>query len=189
MRTKQTPSETMDQSEILPQSMVEIKTIVLKPRLDNRDIQLIGEQIGPCLFSRFGFKPRSNVIRLLCVESYFEPFLIIGGKYSLDYCKRHVFKVDVENKTNKLFVAGQEFNLEKSDSAETSRKIKLKGEEYVHYERHAFFILDRMKREISPEKLPMAPFDIRRGNCLPGMESVSKNLCPYSANIKFKGKQ
>jgi len=35
----------MPQAETLPQSMVDIKTIVLKPRLDQGDIQLIGEKV------------------------------------------------------------------------------------------------------------------------------------------------
>ena len=81
MNDKQPQSEIMFQAETLPQSMVEVKTIVLKPRLDQGDIELIGDKIKPRLFSRFGFKPRPENVRLICSELYFEPYLLIGGKY------------------------------------------------------------------------------------------------------------
>jgi len=152
----------MSDSESLPQSMTDTKTIVFKPRLDQGDIHLIGERIRPCLFSRFGFKPRPADMRLLCSERYFEPYLIIGGQYVLDYCKKHVFKVEVEESTSKVFVAGQELKPEKSDPTLTNRIIKIKGEERSHYERQAYFILDRLRREIPAEKLPFAPFYIQK---------------------------
>ena len=152
----------MAHSESLPQSMTDIKTVVFKPKFDQEDIQLIGEKIGPCLFSRLGFKPRPKNIRLLCSESYFEPYLIIGGKYALDYCKKHVFKVEVAERTSKVFVAGQELRPEKSDPLASNRIIKIVGEERSHCERQAYFILDRLKREIPAEQLPFAPFYIQK---------------------------
>ena len=157
-RTKKRRSGKMAQAEILPQSMVDMKTIVLKPRLDNRDIRLIGERIKSSLFTRFGFKSKSSKIRLLASETYFEPYLIIGGKYVLDYCRKHAFEVPVDRNTSKIYVAGQEFRSEKSGSKITKAVVKMTGEEHVHHERQAYYILDRMKREIPPEKLPISPF-------------------------------
>jgi hypothetical protein len=152
----------MSHSESIPQSMADAKIVVLKPRFNHRDIRLICEKIRPHLFSRFGFKPRSGTIRLLCSESYYEPYLIIGGKYALDYCKKHVFRVEVEENTSKVFVAGQELIPEKSDPRATNRTIKITGEERSHYENQGYFILDRLKREIPAEKLPLAPFYIQK---------------------------
>ena len=145
-------------SESLPQSLTDTKTVIFKSRFDQGDIQLIGEVLRPRLFSRFGFKPRRENIRLLCTENYFEPYLIIGGKYALDYCKKHVFKVEVEERTSKVFIADQELRPEKSDPKASNRIIKIEGEERSHYEREAYFVLDRLKREIPAEKLLFAPF-------------------------------
>ncbi|MDH4206994.1 MAG: polymer-forming cytoskeletal protein, partial [Desulfobacteraceae bacterium] len=114
------------------------------------------------LFSKFGFKPKPEDIRLLGSERYFEPYLIIGGKYTIDYCKQHTFKVNVNGKTTKVFVAGQGFTSEHSDQNATNKVIRITGEEYAHYERQAYFILDRIKREIPPEKLPISPFDAQK---------------------------
>ncbi len=154
----------MPNIEPLPQSIATMKTIILKPRLDKGDIQLIGEKIKSRLFSKLGFKPKPKNIRLLNLEMYFEPFLIIGGKYTIDYCKKHAFEVNVNERTAKVFVGGKEFTSERSDPKGASKIISLTGEEYVHHEIQSYFILDRMKREISPEKLPLAPFSLQKEN-------------------------
>lgn len=154
----------MSNIEPLPQSIAPIKTIVLKPRLDQGDIQIIGERIKSRLFSKLGFKPKLKNIKLLNSEMYFEPFLIIGGKYTIDYCKKHAFEVNVNEKTAKVFVGGKEFTSERSDPNAASKIISITGEEYVHHEIQSYFILDRMKREISPEKLPLAPFAFQKEN-------------------------
>ncbi len=146
------------QVETLPQSMVDVKTIVLKPRLDRNDVRLIGENLKPQLFSKFGFKHKPENTKLLASEQYFEPYLIIGGKYVLDYCKKHVMEAEVDKKTNKVFIAGQEFNSKEADPKTKRRVLELAGEEYVHYEKQGYYILDRIKREVPPEKLPLSAF-------------------------------
>ena len=75
----------MLQVETLPQSIVDIKTIVLKPRLDQGEIQLIGEKIKSRLFSKFGFKPKPDDIRLIESNKNFEPYIIISGAYVLTH--------------------------------------------------------------------------------------------------------
>jgi len=151
----------MLQVETLPQSIVDIKTIILKPRLDQGEIQLIGEKIKSQLFSKFGFKPKPDEIKLLASEEYFEPYLFISGKYVLDYCKKHVIEAEVDNKTTRLFVAGQEFNSKVTDPKTRRRVVEMTGEEHVHYEKQGYYVLDRMNREISPERLPLSPFAVR----------------------------
>lgn len=164
----------MSQLETVPQSMADAKTIVLKPRLDQGDVQLIEEKIKTRLFSRFGLKPKPKDVQLLSSETYFEPYLIIGGKYALDYCKSHVFNVNVNEKTTKVFVGGQPFESEQTDPNTKERVVRMKGEEYAHHERQTYFVLDRMKREIQPEKLPISPFDIQKESFKP--DSNFKNI-------------
>ncbi len=151
----------MLQVETLLQSMVDIKTVVLKARLDRGDIRYIGEKVKPQLFSKFGLKPKPEDIKLLASEEYFEPYFIIGGKYVLDYCKKHVFEAEVDKKTTKVFVAGQEFNSKEFDPKTRRRVVELTGEEHLHHEKQGYYILDRMNREIPPERLLLSPFVIR----------------------------
>ncbi len=156
----------MPQVETLPQSIADAKTIVLKPRLDQGDLRLIAEKIKPSIFARFGFKPKLENVRLLASETYFEPYLIIAGKYVLDYCRKHVFEVNVKETTTKIFVAGQEFKSEQSDPKLTNKVVKMTGEEHAHHERQGYYILDRVKREIPPEKLPISPFIIQKDSSI-----------------------
>ena len=174
----------MPNIEPLPQSIAAIRRIVLKPRLDKGDIQLIGEKIKSRLFSKLVFKPKPKNIRLLNSEMYFEPFLIIGGKYTIDYCKKHAFEVNVNEKTDKVFVGGKEFTSKRSDPTLASKIVNITGEEYVHHEIQSYFILDRMKREISPEKLPLAPFTLQKENSEHRFHFKSINI-PDEAQIEF----
>jgi carbonic anhydrase/acetyltransferase-like protein (isoleucine patch superfamily) len=155
----------MPQVETLPQSLAKTRQIVLKPRLDQIDIQLIGDKIKPRLFSRFRFNSKPENIQLLYTETYFEPYLIISGEYVLDYCRKHTFRLNVKGNANRIFVGGQEYRSEKTEKLKPdsdNKTFKIVGESHARYERQAYYILDRMMTEIPPEKLPLSPFDIKR---------------------------
>jgi cytoskeletal protein CcmA (bactofilin family) len=155
----------MTQAETQPQSIVNVKTVVLKPRLDVDAVNSIGEKTKINLFSKFGFKPKPRDVEIISFENYYEPYFIIGGRYSIDYCKEHPLRCDVNNKVNKLYIAGQEFNAKSQNSKKPKKILKLTGEEHSHYEKETFFILDRNRHEVSPEKLPFSPFNLKNRKC------------------------
>jgi hypothetical protein len=150
----------MENTETLPQKVVDRKTAILKSRLDSYKARLIGEDQKTNLFLKFGFlKPRSDDISLVGFTKYYEPFIVIGGKYSIDYCKKHVFEIKADNQMQNVFLGGQEFKLEPLSAGKPSRVLRLVGEEHSHYENETYFILDRLMREAKPEKVPLAPFE------------------------------
>ena len=150
----------MENIETLPQKVVERKTVILKSRLDPEKARLIGEDQKTNLFLKFGFlKPRSDDISLVGFTKYYEPFIVIGGKYLIDYCKKHVFEIKVDNQTQNVFLGGEEFKFEPLSAGKPSRVLRLVGEEHSHYENETYFILDRLMREAKPEKVPLAPFE------------------------------
>src|SRR5208283_5416947 len=103
----------MENIETLPQKVVDRKTTVLKSRLIPDKARLIGEDQKTNLFIKFGFlKPRSDEISLVGFAKYYEPFIVIGGKYSIDYCKKRVFEIKADNQMQKVFIGGTEFKLE-----------------------------------------------------------------------------
>jgi len=156
----------MANTETLPQSIVDITTVILKPRLDVGAVNSMAEDLKHNLFSKSMFKPKPEETQLIFFEAYYEPYLVIGGTYSLDYCKKHTFNLDVDKKIGIVYIAGQEF---RSQSTDTTGKnvIEVTGEEHAHYQKQTFFILDRMNREISPEKLPFTPFSYKKEECNP----------------------
>ena len=88
----------MAENEVLPQKIVDTRTIILKAKLSPNMVKLQGEKLKTSFFVRFGFlKPRPKEISLVAFSKYYEPYIVIGGKYSIDYCKRHNYTLKVED--------------------------------------------------------------------------------------------
>ena len=150
----------MAETEILPQKIVDTKTIILKPRLDSNRAILQGDKLKTNFFARFGFlKPSRKDVSLISFNKYYESYIVIGGKYSIDYCKKYNYTLKVEDKTQEIFINGKKLRPEPLAPGKTSKVIKLVGEEHSHYENATYLILDRRMREVSPEKLLFAPFE------------------------------
>ena len=167
--------------EVLPQKIADAKTVVLKTRLDANVAKLQAEGLKRKFFAKLGFfKPKAEEIQLVGYEKYYEPYIVIGGKYSLDYCKKHAFSIEVEKATREVFIAGRKFEPVASKSGENlDQMIHLEGEEHAHYERETFFVLDRLRREISPEKFSFAPYEVQ----LEGIADVNLNLRKISVSV------
>lgn len=147
--------------EVIPQKMADAKTVVLKTRFDSNVARLQAERLKRNFFAKLWFfKPEANEIQLVGYEKYYEPYIVIGGKYSLDYCKKHTFSVEVEKTTQEVFIAGTKFEPEASEPGKNlDQMLHLEGEEHTHYERETFFVLDKLRREISPERFSFAPYE------------------------------
>ena len=171
----------MENTKTLPQRVVDQKTIILKSRLDPTKVRLLGEDKKTNFFIRFGFiKPKSKDITLVGFSKYYEPFIVIGGKYWIDYCKKHLFELKADNEVQKIFVGGEEVKLEPFDSAKPSRALRLVGEEHYHYVDETYFVLDRLKRELPLEKIHIAPFEHELENA----ESFNLDLRKVSISLE-----
>jgi hypothetical protein len=150
----------MAEIEILPQKIVDMRTIVLKSKLDSKTVKLRGESLKTGFFSRFGLlKPKPKDVALVAFNKYYEPYIVIGGKYSIDYCKRHKYALKVEDKTQAIFIQGKKLKPEPMPKKGDARVINLVGEEHSHYENETYIILDRLLQEVPPENLFFAPFE------------------------------
>jgi len=165
----------MTEIAVLPQNVVDTKTVVLKSRLDSRMARSLGEQLKRSLFRSFGFlKPDTKDVQLVGFEKYYEPYLVIGGTYSIDYCRKHVCNVKVEENTREIFVGGKKFKSEaSSEGDQPTRIVKFVGEEIVHHGKETYFVLDRFRREVSPETFSLAPYEDQVEN-------------PKDANLSFR---
>jgi hypothetical protein len=146
--------------EILPQKIVDTRTIILKSKLDSNSVKLQGEKLKTSFFARFGFlKPKPKDIQLIAFSKYYEPYIVIGGKYSIDYCKKHNYALKVEDRTRAMFIDGKKMKPEPMSLQDKAKVIKLVGEEHSHYENETYVILDRMLQEVSSDNLFFAPFE------------------------------
>ena len=155
----------MAENEILPQKIVDTKTIILKSRLDPNKVRSQGDNLKTSFFVRFGFlKPKRQDIMLVSFNKYYEPYIVIGGKYSIDYCKRHNYALKVEDKTQEIFIDGKKLKPERLAPGETAKVVKLMGEEHAHYENESYLILDRRMLEVSPRNLLFSPVECELEN-------------------------
>lgn len=144
----------------VPEKIAKRKTIVYKSRVDPTIVKLTAEKMKSKLFVKFGFsKPRPEEIRVVSVDKYYEPYVLIDGKYSVDYYKKRVHTLDVDERTEDVRILGETFKPESlvTPTGETRKVVKLEAEERASYEEKAYVILDKTGREIPPDQVPSAP--------------------------------
>ena len=152
----------MESIETVPQKVVDQKIIILKSRLDSTKVKELGEEKKKDFSRSSGlFRTKKAVTDLVLIgfSKYYEPFLIVGGRYSIDYCKKHYFEIKTDLKQDRFFVAGEEKRPEPYDPTKPNRTFRLIGEERCHYEDETFIVLDRLKRVVPIENVPLAPFE------------------------------
>ena len=165
LRPEQTSVRSMERIEVFPQKIVDVKTIILKSRFDSNTIRTEGERLAKGLFEKAGFlKPKPEDGVLVAISKYYEPYLIIGGEYSIDYCKRHDYAIKADGEMQEVFVEGKKLTSEPLAPGEPTRVFRIVGEEHAHYQTETYFVLDRTLREIPPDALPLAPFEFEMEN-------------------------
>ncbi len=158
----------MTETTTLPQRVVDREIVIFKTRIDPIMARLLGEKVKRKFFVRLGLlKPKPEEIRIISVDKYYEPYIVVGGKYAVDYCKKYIFLIRVNEKMREIVILGKKFKPEPSSGA-----VRLEGEGHFHYEDQAYFILDRLGREVVPEQLSYAPLEEQPGN----LEEISKKL-------------
>ena len=144
----------------VPESIAKRKVIVYKSRVDHTIIKLTAEKMKSKLFVKFGFsKPRLEEIRVVSVDKYYEPYILVDAKYSIHYYKTKVYTLDVDNETEEVRILGEAFKPEivVGPTGESRKVIKLEADGCSSYEDRAYVILDRTGREIPPDQVPSAP--------------------------------
>jgi hypothetical protein len=136
--------------------MVGRKTIVLKPRLDQAIITQVAAKLKNRLFIRLKiFKPKPSDVQLVSIEKVYEHYLVSNGKYSLDYCNKLVYTLEVHKNAQKVFISNDMFKPSSPVGIDSSdyKIIKLNGVATFHHDNEYCLILDHRGREISSQKL------------------------------------
>jgi len=113
------------------EKIVKRKLIVYETRVDPEVTKLTAEKLKDQMFTRFGFlKPKPDEIQIVSIEKYFEPYLLITGKYSVDYYRKCVYHIRVDEGVLEAVLLGKKLEPEAStDSTQNGQKtIRLEGE-------------------------------------------------------------
>jgi len=149
-------TETMPSVE----KVAERKTIVYETRIDPTVIKVAGEKFKAQPFTRFGFmKPNPKDIRLVSITKRYEPYMVISGKYAIDYYRKCAYTVKVDKKVLQVILLKHKFEPKQpiDSAAKDYNVVKLEGEERLVNEVKASLILDSSGQEAALKKLPSAP--------------------------------
>jgi len=143
------------EAPIIKENIVDRKTIVYEANIDPTVIRVSGEKLKQQLFTKYGlFKPKSEEIQFISLDKYYEPYIVISGKYFLDYYRKCTYVFKVDQGVKEVVLLDHKFLPETSKSTKT---IKLHGEERLNKEGKAFLILDKDGKDAMVDNLPSAP--------------------------------
>lgn len=170
-------TETMPANE----EIVKRKTIVYETLIDPTVIKVTAEKLKGHLFTRFGFfKPKPEEIQFVSIDKYYEPYIVISGKYVIDYYRKCVHTVKVDKEVLEIILLNHRFEPKQSMDSSTKdyNEVKLEGEERLMNEVKASLILDRFGQDVTLEKLPSAPSDRKPKKILAkfGLEEIAQNM-------------
>ena len=143
--------------EQTPEKITDRKIIVYKTLIDPTVIKLATEKVKDRLFVKFGFlKPNPDQIQQVSFEKDYEAFVIVDGKYNIDYYRRRIYTVRVDDKAQEVILFNQTFKPEVSNEP-TGKVVRIEGEERLIHEAKAYIVLSADGREVSPKRIPSAP--------------------------------
>lgn len=165
----------------ITEKIVEGKTIVYETRTDSTVIKLAAEKVKDKLFTRFGLlKPKPEDVQFVSIDKYYEPYVMIAGRYLVDYYRKCLHPVEIDKEVLEVILLERTFVPEppEGSSAEDYKTIRLEGEERLKNEVKASLILDRFGQEVSLENLPSAPSEENPDKILEefGVEEVAENM-------------
>jgi hypothetical protein len=174
------PVIVSSENAILEENVVPRKTIVYETLVDPTVIRVASEKHKTQLFTRFGLlKPKPDEIQFVSIDKYYEPFIVVSGKYVIDYYRKCVYTVRVDEGVQEVILFGNKIIPERSpySTARDGKTIWLEGEERLVNEAKASYIFDRYGRDASLEKLPSARSEKNPKKAMAkfGIEEVAEN--------------
>jgi len=138
------------------EKIAERNTVVYETCIEPNVIETIGEKIKRQLFTRFRFiKPKPEEIQLVSIDKYYEPYIMVSGRYFVDYFRKCTYSVKVDNRVQEIIIANQKYRPDQPtvSSEKGNSMLKLHGEERLTTEVKASLILDKFGQEVTPGEL------------------------------------
>jgi hypothetical protein len=136
------------------EKIVKRKTIVYKALVDPELIKVACEKLKKQLFTKFAFywfQPKVEEIQFVSLEKYYEPYIVISGKYFIDYLRKCTYIVKVPEGVREVILRPNKYVPVTSKS---NRIVKLHVEERLIDEAKAFLILDKNGRDSADDNIP-----------------------------------
>jgi hypothetical protein len=146
----------------IPEEIAERKIIVYKSRIDIKAVKVTAEKMKTQLFRKLIFiKPKPEEVQVVSINKYFEPYVVIDGEYSIDYSKKWIHNIQVDETMQELTIFGEKVrpNSLKGHLGIPCKILQLNGVGRFKREAKAHIIFDKQWREVGLEQLPFVPFE------------------------------
>jgi len=147
----------------IPEKISKRKVIVYKSRVDPTIVKLTAEKMKHKLFAKFGFsKNKAEEIRVVSVDKYYEPYIVIDAKYNVKYFKKKVYTLGVDAETEDVKISEEFYkpsidNSVSEEDGEPRKVINVEAEMWSSYKDKAYLVFNGEGKEIPPNQVPAAP--------------------------------
>jgi hypothetical protein len=135
------------------------KTVVYRTLIDSAAVRIDGEKNKQKLFKRFLFLSRpTEKIEFVSIEKYYEPYIIISGRYLIDYYRKGSYSITVDKAVkevvlfNRTFIPGQS-----SVSFASYAAIRFEGEERLVKQIRSLILLNKDGQDVKINEFESAP--------------------------------
>ena len=135
------------------------RTIVYRTLIDPATARIEGEKNKHKLFKKFLFNINApSEIEFVSTEKYYEPYVTVSGKYTIDYYRKCSYAVRVDKEVTEVILFDNTFIPKQVlNSTMSQRSIKVDGEERLIKESGIFLFLNKNGQESNFSEFPPAP--------------------------------
>ena len=167
------------------EKIVERTNIIFEAVVDPDLIKIACEKLKEQLFAKFAFywfQPKFEDIHFVSLEKYYEPYILIRGKYFIDYLRKATFTLKVPKEVREVILSPNKYVPVTSKS---NRIVKLDAEERLIKEAKAFLILDKNGLYCSADDMPSLPSMLPEGNPKKAIKEFGVEELDENADVCF----
>ena len=175
----------MSETITVPETIVQRKIIVFKPAVGIKAIRNIANKAKNQTFTKyFLFKTKPEETKIDTIDRYFEPYVVIDGKYSIDYSKSWNYSIKVNEEMQKLKISNKNFEpkLLENHLELPYKTLELNGTGRFYHESRLRMILDKEWNEVGLEHLPYLSFE-------EDPQEILNNTNPHLLEKEFKAEK
>jgi len=159
----------------ITEKIADPKTIVYKTLIDPTVVKLASEKVKDRLFAKFGFlRPNPDQIQQIAFEKDYEIYVVVDGRYHIDYYRRRIYTLKVDEKAQEVTLLNQKFKPETTNEPTLRKVVRIEGEERLIHEAKAYLVLSSDGKEVSPKRVPSAPSEENSDKLAKEIEGTKK---------------
>ena len=146
----------------IQENIAQRKVIFFKSSFEIKNIRNRAEKIKNHMFKKFFFfKSKPEESKINTIDKYFEPYIVIDGKYNIDYSKNWKYSIKVDEEMQILKINNKNFepNFLNNHPELSYRLLELRGIGRYYHEERKRIIFDQQWNEVRLDILPYLPFE------------------------------